>query len=43
MINLLDNTPNQISKFKIKNWVEEIMTHVERTTLIAKSNAKLQC
>ena len=22
MINLLDNTPNQISKFRIKNWVE---------------------
>ena len=22
VINLLDNTPNQLSKFKIKNWVE---------------------
>ena len=22
MINLLDNTPNQPSKFKTKNWVE---------------------
>ena len=21
-INLLDNTPNQVSKFKTKNWVE---------------------
>ena len=22
IINLLDNTPNQLSKFKTKNWVE---------------------
>ena len=22
MINFLDNTPNQTSKFRIKNWVE---------------------
>ena len=22
MINLLDNTPNQLSKFRTKNWVE---------------------
>ena len=23
LINLLDNTPNQLSKFRTKNWVEK--------------------
>ena len=41
IINLLDNTTNQPTKFKTKNWVEII--YVERITLIVKSNLKLQC
>ena len=34
IINLLDNTPNQPSKSRTKNWVEIMMNHVEHTTLI---------
>ena len=29
---LSDNAPNQPSKFKTKNWVEQIMNHTECTT-----------
>ena len=42
-INLLENTPNQPTKFRTKNWVEIMMTRVERITLIVKLNLKLQC
>ena len=40
-INLLDNTPNQRTKFRTKNWIE--MMHVERITPIVKLNLKLKC
>ena len=36
---LLDNTPNQISKFKTKKWVEMIDDELR----IVKLNLKLQC
>ena len=29
-INLLDNTPNELSKFKTENWVEIMMNQEER-------------
>ena len=40
IINLLDNTPNQPTKFRTKHWIEIIMIYVERITLIAKLNLK---
>ena len=43
IINLLDNTPCQPTKFRIKNWIEIIMKHVKHIKLIVKSNLKLQC
>ena len=43
IINLLDNAPNQPSKFRIRNLVEINMTRVERITIIGKLNLKLQC
>ena len=43
IINLLDNTPYQPTKFRIKNWIEIIMKHVKHIKLIVKSNLKLQC
>ena len=41
--NLLDNKPNQPSKFRTKNWVEVNDMHVECITSIVKLNLKLQC
>ena len=41
-INLLDNTPNQPSKFRTI-WFETNDVHMEHTTSIAKLNLKLQC
>ena len=41
-INLLDNTPNQPSKFRTKNWVE-INVRKKDITPIVKLNLKLQC
>ena len=38
-MNLLDNAPNQTSKFLTE--LKKIMTHVERITLIVKLNLKL--
>ena len=43
IINLLDNTLDQPSRFKTKNWVEIIMNHVEIMTKIIKLDLKLQC
>ena len=43
IINLVDNTPNQPTKFSRKNWLKQMMNHMERITLIAKSNLNLQC
>ena len=43
IINLLNNKPNQPSKFRRKNWVEKMMTHVQHITAIVKLNLKLQC
>ena len=40
IINLLNNTPNQPSKFKIKN---ELMIHVECKAQIIKLNLELHC
>ena len=42
MINLLDNTPNQPSKFRTRNWVEIKESHGERIVTIVMSNLKLQ-
>ena len=43
IINLLDNTPNQLTKFRTKIGFKQMMTNVERITLIVKLNLKLQC
>ena len=43
VIGLLDNTPNQTSKFMTKNVVEIMMAHLERTTPAVKFNLKLHC
>ena len=43
MINLLDNTPNQPTKLRTKNWVEINYDSCERITLRVKVNWKLQC
>ena len=43
LINLLENTPNQPSKFRTKNWVEINDDKVERITPIVILNLKLQC
>ena len=37
LINLLDNVPNQPSKFKTKNWVEKN----DESRLVVKLNLKL--
>ena len=42
IINLLDNTPNQPTKFKKKNWVGTMVMQMERITPIVKLNLKLQ-
>ena len=43
VINLLDNTSNEPSKFRAKNWVEIMRKDVEHITLIIKLNLNLQC
>ena len=43
LANLIDEASNQLSKFRTKNRVEIMMNQEEHTTLIAKSNLKLQC
>ena len=43
IICLVDNTPNQLSKFRTKNWVEINDDHVECMTPTVKLNLKLQC
>ena len=43
IIQLLDNTPNQPTKFRTKNWVEKHVSHVGHITLIVKLDLKLQC
>ena len=43
MINLLDNTQNQPTKFRTKNWVEINDNHAERITPIVRLNLKLRC
>ena len=40
---LLDNTPNQPTKFRTKNGLTKMMMHMERITLIDKLNLKFQC
>ena len=42
-INLLENTPNKLSKLRTKNWVEVNMNHVQLITLMVKLNLKLPC
>ena len=42
IINLLDNTPNQPTKLRTKNWVEINDESHECTTLVVKLNLKLQ-
>ena len=41
IINLLNNTASQPTKFRTKKWVE--INDVERITLIVKLNLKLLC
>ena len=43
IISLLENTPNQLSKFRIKNWDEVNDESVELIILIVKLNLKFQC
>ena len=43
IINLLNNTPNQPTKLKTKNWVEINDDSRELIALIVKLNLKLQC
>ena len=43
IINLLDNTPNQQSKFRTKTVLEYMITHMEHITTIIKLDFKLQC
>ena len=43
IINLLDNTSYQTSKFKTKTWVEKIMKHKEHITKTIKLGLKLKC
>ena len=40
IINLLDNTPNQPTKFRTNNWAQINMTLAEHVTLIVKLNLK---
>ena len=42
IINLLDNAPNQPSKFKTKNWVKTNDESRERITKIIKLHWKIQ-
>ena len=43
IINLLNNTPNQPTRFRTKNWVEMNDDARERITLIVNLNLKLPC
>ena len=43
IINFVDNTPTQTSKFRTKNWLRQMITHVECAITIVKFNLKLQC
>ena len=43
IINLLENTPNQTTKFRTKDELKLMMNHVECITLTVKLNLKLQC
>ena len=43
IIKLLENTPDQPSKYRTRKWVEINDDHVERITSIVKLNLKLQC
>ena len=42
IINLLDNTPNQSSKFRTRIWVKQIINYVE-SIKIRNLSLKLQC
>ena len=41
--NLIDDTPNQPSKFRTRNWVETNDEQEEHIMLIVKLCLKLQC
>ena len=43
ILSLLDNIPNQLSKFKTKNRVEMLVTPVNCITPIVKLCSNLQC
>ena len=43
ILNLLDNTSNQLSKFKTKIGLKLMMIHEEHITQIAKLNLRQQC
>ena len=42
-MNLLENTPNQPSKFRARSGLKKMMTHVEGITPIIRLDLKLQC
>ena len=39
----LDNTNNQLSKFRKKNWAEINDMYVEHTTQLVESNSRPKC
>ena len=41
-MHLLDNTPNQQTKFRTKTGLKLMMNHMENVTLIVKLDLKLQ-
>ena len=43
MINFLEKTTNQPSKFRTKNWVEVNDKSVEHITSIVRLNLKMRC
>ena len=43
IINLLDNTPNQLSKFRTKNWIEIIINQEECIIPIVILDLNPQC
>ena len=43
MINLLNRTSNQTTKFRTKIGLKQMMTHVKHIAKIVKLNLKFQC
>ena len=43
ILNLVDNTPNQPTKFRTKNWFEINNDSRERYSTISQTKFKIQC